>query len=471
MSSTANNLAISSAVDKRECEKCELLAPAGGWEQLHYAIRFGADAVYLAADRFGMRARANNFSLDEIPQVVEYAHQANVAVHVTLNVQMYDGDLAELAHYVHSLASAQVDAVIVGDLGALRTVRQQAPDLAVHVSTQASVSNVPSALTWYELGARRIVCAREMSLDAIARLRAELPSDLEIEAFAHGAQCMATSGRCLISDYMTGRSGVTGNCAQPCRWKYSLQEEKRPGKFFSVEEDDRGSYLLNAQDLNMLAHVDAMRQAGINSIKIEGRNKKAFYVACVVNAYRQVLDGADPSDWEGELETVSHRPYGTGFYFGPAHQTPETDDYVRPYDWVFEVLTCKAEPDGSWCAWGLARNRFTHNAQLEVLSPGQPVRTFHAEDIHWVPRLGCSEVDAARAAGLSDPLTNHLDANVAAAAHTFAERLIASGLLDLARPARAQVEEANRIMDVYTMRVPFPLCAHDMVRAPRSETV
>ena len=362
----------------------ELLAPAGGWEQLEYAIRFGADAVYLATDMFGMRARATNFTVEELPRVVDYAHERGVQVHVTFNTQMYERDFPELEARVKAAGEAGVDAMLVGDLGAFQVVREQAPDVSIHVSTQASVSNARAALMWHSLGASRIVCAREMSLADIASMRQQLPADLEIEVFVHGAMCMAVSGRCLMSDYMTGRSGVAGNCAQPCRWNYALQEETRPGEFFPVEEDERGSYILNAKDLNMLAHLDELARAGVDSLKIEGRNKKAFYVATVVNAYRQVLDGADPSQFADELETVSHRPYGTGFFFGPAHQTPEDDRYVRAYNWALEVETCAPCDAGGFTVEGACRNRFWLGSTLEVLTPGEPVRSFEVAGLEYV---------------------------------------------------------------------------------------
>ncbi len=322
----------------------ELLAPAGGFSQLEAAIKFGADAVYLAADRFGMRARATNFSLSDIPRAVEIAHAAGVSVHVTCNILMSDSDLETLPEYLRALDAAGVDALIISDLGALRLARQYAPHCEYHVSTQASVSNVQAALAWYEMGARRVVCAREMSLAEIAVLKVALPADMKVETFAHGSMCMAVSGRCLISSYLTGRSGNRGHCTQPCRWMYTLEEEKRPGQHFPIEEDETGTFIMNAQDMNMLAHVREMEAAGIDSIKIEGRNKKAFYVATIVNAYRQVLDGADPADFEEELDTVSHRPYSTGFFFGPAHQSVETDGYEQTCLHVADIVAC--EPAG-----------------------------------------------------------------------------------------------------------------------------
>jgi len=364
--------------------KPELLAPAGGWEQLEYAIRFGADAVYLATDRFGMRAKASNFALAEMPRVVEYAHARGVAVHVACNVVMHDADLPQLACYLRELEASGVDALIVSDLGALRLARRHAPGVDLHVSTQASVANAEAALAWHELGAKRIVCAREMSLQAIAQMRRELPDTLELECFVHGSMCMAYSGRCLISDYLTGRSANKGLCTQSCRWSYALQEAKRPGEYFEVEEHEEGSYVLNSRDLCMLGHLDELAAAGVDSVKIEGRNKKAFYVATVVNAYRQVLDGADPAAFAGELDTFSHRPYSTGFYFGPAHQAPACPDGVQSYDWVASVIACEPAP-GGWEAEIHCRNRFACGDELEVLSPGLPVRAFAARDLRWIP--------------------------------------------------------------------------------------
>ena len=418
----------------------ELLAPAGGWEQLHFAIRFGADAVYLATDKFGMRARADNFVLEEMPQVVAYAHERGVKVHVTVNTQMYERDLEELAQTLKAHAQAGVDAFILGDLGALVLAKEHAPRVDIHVSTQASISNTQAALTWYNLGAKRIVCAREMSLADIASMREALPDNLEIEAFAHGSMCMAVSGRCLISDYMTGRSGVAGNCAQPCRWKYALVEETRPGQFFPVDEDERGSYIMNAKDLCMLEHLDELREAGIDSIKIEGRNKKAFYVATVVNAYRQVLDGADPASFMGELDTISHRPYGTGFYFGPAHQTPEDDRYVRHYQWVFEptgpseaLAGSSAAGEASFVVTGLCRNKFEEGDTLEVLSPHQPIRAVSVQDLRYV--------------GI-DP--EH------------------PGFPPAADVFPGPVAAANRTMELYSFTVPFEVQPHDIFRIHRN---
>ncbi|MCH4184259.1 MAG: U32 family peptidase [Eggerthellaceae bacterium] len=381
----------------------ELLAPAGGRDQLVAAIRFGANAVYLATDQFGMRQRAGNFSLDEIPHVVAYAHERHVAVHVTCNIQMHNADIDQLPTYLQALDEAGIDALIVSDLGAFRMAKRYAPHVALHVSTQASVSNAEAACAWYDLGASRIICAREMSLAEIAELRKRIPNDLQIEVFVHGSMCMAVSGRCLISDYLTDRSATNGNCTQPCRWSYTLEEETRPGMHMPVVEGDRGSYILNAKDLNMIEHLDDLRRAGVDSIKIEGRNKKAFYVASVVNAYRQVLDGADPAWGKRELDTVSHRPYGTGFYYGRAQQTPDSDDYIRTYTWAAEVVSCSPVPSDSdvlpkisdaasltYEARVLCRNRFEEGDHLEVVSPHRPIHMIEVHGLRYIADDGGS---------------------------------------------------------------------------------
>ena len=350
-------------------KKPELLAPAGGMEQLAYALYFGADAIYLACDKFGLRQRAQNFSLEELPGAVKLAHEWNARVFVTCNAYAHDKDLEELPAYACALEEAGVDAVIVSDLGVLSLIKQYAPSVALHISTQASVSNAEAAKVLYGLGARRIVCAREMSLEEIAQLKRSIPEDMEVEVFVHGAMCMAISGRCLISDYLTGRSANQGHCVQPCRWEYVLEETSRPGQYFPIEEDESGTYLMNSKDLNMLEHLDKLIEAGVDSIKIEGRVKKAFYVATVVNAYRHVLDGENPELWASELETISHRPYSTGFFFGEAEQSCSADIYTQLYDWVGEVKTSVPRNDGRFDVEVYCRNRFYLGDTLEVLSP------------------------------------------------------------------------------------------------------
>lgn len=350
-------------------KKPELLAPAGGMEQLAYALYFGADAIYLACDKFGLRQRAQNFSLEELPGAVKLAHEWNARVFVTCNAYAHDKDLEELPAYARALEEAGVDAVIVSDLGVLSIIKQHAPSVALHISTQASVSNAEAAKVLYGLGARRIVCAREMSLEEIAQLKRSIPEDMEVEVFVHGAMCMAISGRCLISDYLTGRSANQGHCVQPCRWEYVLEETSRPGQYFPIEEDESGTYLMNSKDLNMLEHLDKLIEVGVDSIKIEGRVKKAFYVATVVNAYRHVLDGENPELWASELETISHRPYSTGFFFGEAKQSCSADIYTQLYDWVGEVKTSVPRNDGRFDVEVYCRNRFYLGDTLEVLSP------------------------------------------------------------------------------------------------------
>ena len=380
----------------------ELLAPAGGMEQLRAAVLFGADAVYLAADKFGMRARAANFRMEEIPAAVAFAHAHGVKVHVTCNILMHPDDIDGLPEYFRALDAAGVDALIIGDLGAFAVAGEVAPRIERHVSTQASVANAAAARVWHSLGAKRVVCAREMSLADIARLRQDAPPDLEIEAFVHGAMCMAVSGRCLISSYLTGRSGNKGHCTQPCRWSYQLgaaaptefaaekrptefllEEEKRPGEFFPIEEDDRGTFIMNAKDMNMLAHLRALADAGVNSIKIEGRNKKAFYVASVVGAYRRVLDGELPDGVADELLAVSHRPYGTGFYFEEAEQAPAYDGYEQETMHMADIVAC----EGGYL-YLLCRNRFAEGDELETLAPYEPARTITVRDLHWLNTFG-----------------------------------------------------------------------------------
>lgn len=373
----------------------ELLAPAGGWEQLFYALHFGADAVYLACDRFGLRAGAANFPLDELPRAVELAHAAGARVYVACNAYAHDADLADLPAYARAIERAGADAVIVSDLGVLATVREHAPSLAIHVSTQASVSNAAAARVWHALGARRIVCARELSCAEIAAMRAELPDEVELEAFVHGAMCMAISGRCLISDHLTGRPANQGRCTQPCRWEYAFEEPTRPGERFGLEQDAQGSYVFNSKDLNMLAHLDELRRAGVDSFKIEGRAKKAFYVATVVNAYRHVLDGEDAAAWASELEIVSHRPYSTGFYFGPAEQHAGADVYTQLCDWVAEVTDASRMADGRWRVACRCRNRFFAGDELEALSPGAPIRRVRVEDLAEVFDDGETPVEKA----------------------------------------------------------------------------
>ena len=380
-----------------QLRRMELLAPAGGMEQLRAAVDFGADEVYLATDRFGMRARAANFSAEELPQAVELAHRSGVKVHLTCNILMMPDDIAELPVFFEQVQRAGVDALIIGDLGAFSLARKYAPECELHVSTQASVANAEAASIWYELGAKRVVCAREMTLEDIADMRAAIPEDMQIEAFAHGAQCMAVSGRCLISSYLTGRSGNQGNCTQPCRWNYTLEEEKREGVHFPIEEDGGSTFIMNAKDLCMIDHLDDLARAGVDSIKIEGRNKKAFYVANVVNAYRLALDalyseGEDAyhalvGDLQDEVRSVSHRPFSTGFFYGNPEQADDFDGYEQDTIHVADVVGCLPDPSNEELPYRLflrCRNRFAEGDVLELVNPKSPVRTFCATDLRLV---------------------------------------------------------------------------------------
>lgn len=367
----------------------ELLAPAGGLEQLIAAVNFGANAVYLGLDQFSMRAKAKNFTIDELKQGVKIAHDAGVKVHVTLNIQMHEADLATLPSYFEAVQEAGADAVIVGDIGAMMLAKKHAPNVELHVSTQAAVANSESAKAFYELGAKRVVLAREMALSEIAEFRSKIPADLEVESFVHGAQCMAQSGRCLISSYLCDRSANLGACTQPCRWGYHVVEEKRLGKDFDIEEANGLTYVFNAADLCMIDHLQELADAGVNSIKIEGRNKKAFYVATVVGAYRRVLDGCDPADVHEELECISHRPYSEGFYFGEPRQTLDFDGYTQSTLHVADVLGCTPLHGGiTWQLKLRCRNKIRANESIEALVSNAPVKTLQLNDFVWIDSEG-----------------------------------------------------------------------------------
>lgn len=373
---TTTDVLIKTSESKMPRKAPELLAPAGGKEQLFYALHFGADAVYLAGEHFGLRKRADNFTDADIAEAAELVHKHGKRIFVTVNAVMHPEDIEPLRAYIAEVAAANVDAVIVSDLGALSVVTEVAPDLAVHVSTQASVTNAESARMWHTLGAKRVVLARELSLEEIKDIRRDVPADLELEVFVHGAMCMAHSGRCLISNYLTDRDANRGHCTQPCRWNYSLVEEKRPGEYFAIEEDERGTYLMDSRDMRMLEHINALVDTGIDSLKIEGRMKGAYYVATVVNAYRHVLDGEDPEKWLPELEKVSHRPYSTGFFFGPAKQNYDAASYVQTHDLCAIVNRLEAGR-----VEVTQRNRFYLGDMLEVLSPKGNVRSFEVKDL------------------------------------------------------------------------------------------
>lgn len=357
-------------------KKAELLAPAGDMEKLRYAVAFGADAVYLSGQKFGMRAAAGNFDEQQLLEAVAYCHARGVQVFVTVNIMPRPGDLAELPRAIDVIAASGADAVIVADAGVLALVRERAPGLRIHVSTQANVLNQAAACQWHRMGASRIVLARELSLEEIAAICRAVPKELELEVFAHGSMCMAYSGRCVLSNYMTGRDANRGACAQPCRWKYSLMEEKRPGQYFPVEESGEGTFILSAQDLCMVEYIPQLLEAGVDSLKLEGRAKTFYYTAVVTHAYRRALDAAlqgqaFPGQALEELQKVSHREYSTGFYFGPARQQYR-DGYIREWDVCACVISCG--PDGR--AVLQQKNKCAQGDCVELLAPGRDVQPF-----------------------------------------------------------------------------------------------
>ncbi len=348
----------------------ELLAPAGDWERLEMALRYGADAVYLAGKEFGLRAAAGNFEREELRRAVALAHELGRKVYVTCNTLPREEELQRLPDYLAFLNGAGPDALIIADLGVLALAKRFAPDVKLHVSTQLGVVNSATANVLFAMGADTVVLARELPLDEIRKIRANTPPELRLEAFVHGAMCVSFSGRCLLSNYMTGRDGNRGACAQPCRWKYSLMEEKRPGQYFPVEEDDGGTYILNSNDLCMIGHLQDLAEAGVSSFKIEGRMKSAYYAAVVTNAYRHALDAVAAGDpvpevWVKETDMVSHRPYCTGFYLGgePGQNYPGT--YETGADIVAVVESCDEEGN----AVLTQRNKFFAGDELELLTP------------------------------------------------------------------------------------------------------
>ncbi len=355
--------------------RVELLAPAGDMERLEAALAFGADAVYLAGKEFGMRSAPSNFSQEELCKAVSLCHDKNVRVYLTCNTVPHNRDIARLPSFLKAAQDAGVDAFILTDLGAFELAGKYAPKVERHISTQAGVANYAGAMTFYNMGATRVVLARELSLEEIGEIRAKTPKELEIEAFVHGAMCMSFSGRCLLSNYLTGRDANQGDCAQPCRWKYALVEEKRPGAYFPIFQGSEGSYILNSKDMCMIHHIPALLEAGVSSLKIEGRAKSAYYVSVVTNAYRQALDfhrehpGEPLPSWiPEELDKISHREYSTGFYLGtePGQET-HTGGYVRDY----EVIAICQGRDTQGRLILSQRNRFFKGDTADVLEPGK----------------------------------------------------------------------------------------------------
>ncbi len=369
-----------------EYNKLEVLSPAGDMERFYSAILFGADAVYLGGKNYGMRSSPSNFSFDQLSDACSYAHGLGKKVYLTCNTLPTNDEVEHFEGFIKEAYGCGIDAAIVNDIGVFTMIKKYTPDLELHVSTQVGIVNYVTANAFYNMGAKRVVLARELSIDDIAAIRAKTPPELDIECFVHGAMCMSFSGRCLLSQYFVNRDANRGECAQPCRWKYYLMEEKRPGEYYPIYENDSGSYILNAKDLCMIEHLDKLAKAGVTSFKIEGRAKSAYYVSVITNAYRKAVDilkeNSDnyvlPKWISDEVYKVSHREYSFGFYFGRPEQSQyyESSGYVRNYDVVAVIDDCK---DGYlYCT---QRNRFFKGDELEILAPDTEPYVFNADTI------------------------------------------------------------------------------------------
>ncbi len=369
-----------------QIDKLEVLAPAGDTERLNAAVDYGADAVYLGGKTFGMRAGPKNFTYDELKSAVELSHSRNVKVYLTCNTLPRNDEIPYFRQFMEEAVSSGVDAVIVADLGLLSLVKKYAPDMEIHMSTQTGIVNYVTASELYNMGVKRVVVARELSLEEIAEIRAKTPAELDIEAFVHGAMCMSFSGRCLLSQYLVNRDANRGECAQPCRWGYHLMEEKREGEFYPIFEDEKGSYILNAKDLCMIDHLDKLAEAGVTSFKIEGRAKSSYYVSVVTNAYRMAADILKESpdnyklpEWiKEEVFKVSHRNYCTGFFFGHPKdcQYYENSGYIREYDIAAVIDECHGG-----MIYATQRNYFSRGETVEILSPKEHFDTIIIEKL------------------------------------------------------------------------------------------
>ncbi len=369
-------------------KKPELLSPAGNAEKMRAAFLYGADAVYLAGNRFGMRSAADNFTVEELYEAVSFAHARGKKIYLTVNTMPHEDEFAPLAEYLTDIRRAGIDAMIVADLGVMALIKKIIPDMEIHISTQAGIVSSAAAKAYVELGAQRVVLARELNLDEIRAIREKLPESVEIETFIHGSMCVSYSGRCMLSHHLTGRDGNRGACTQPCRWNYHLIEEKRPDTPIPIEENDLGTFIMSSKDMNTIRILPELVAAGIDSFKIEGRMKSAYYTAVVTNAYRMALDRyfADPDtyvfneDWNKELESVSHREYATGYYqnlpFNEA-QLCSTVGYIR--DKAYFAVAVGEERDG------LARFRQKNKIKLgdiaEILTPGKVGLRFRVEEL------------------------------------------------------------------------------------------
>ena len=355
-------------------DKVELLAPAGDFEKLKTAIKFGADAVYMAGDSFGLRANAKNFDNESIKEAVDYAHERGVRVHVTMNIVPHDSDMTGIVEYLEFLDSTGIDALIISDPGIFALAKKHT-DIDLHISTQASITSSATVNFWHEMGAKRVILARELSLEEIREISKNAPDDMEIECFIHGAMCISYSGRCLLSSYMAGRDANRGDCAQPCRWKYSLQEETRPGGYFPIEEDGKGgTFIMNSKDLCLIDEIDKLIEAGIDSFKIEGRMKTPFYVATVIRSYRQAIDSYYEGNFDekvaekylDEINKASHRHFTKGFFYGKTDENDQiysSSSYIRNYDFIGTIKDYDKE---SKIATIEQRNRFFKGDEIEI---------------------------------------------------------------------------------------------------------
>lgn len=367
--------------------RVELLAPAGNLEKLKMAVQYGADAIYFAGKQFGLRTASDNFSFDEMREGVSYAHEHGRKAYLTMNIIAHNDSIDQAESFLAEAAGTGIDGVIVSDPGIFQIIRSARPDLPVHISTQTSTANYRTVAFWHGLGAKRIVLARELSLEEIREIRRKVP-DAELEVFVHGAMCISYSGRCLLSNYMAGRDANQGDCAHPCRWRYHLVEEKRPGQYYPIEEDESGIFIFNSKDLCLLPHLPELIGSGVGSLKIEGRVKSSFYVATVVKAYREAIDAyyegrwQDTGAWMEELGKVSNRDFTTGFFFGkpgPEAHNYNTSSYIRRYDFI-GLVTGYDEARGMLEVE--QRNHFRTGESIEVLPPEGPFEQLTLHELY-----------------------------------------------------------------------------------------
>ncbi|MGE5328223.1 MAG: peptidase U32 family protein [Deltaproteobacteria bacterium] len=382
-------------------QKPEILAPAGDLERMKMALLYGADAVYIGGEEFSLRAYAANFSLDEMKEGIEFAHSMGKKVYITANIIPHNKDLPQIEEYMKQIADIKPDAVIASDLGVVDIIKELAPDIKIHISTQANNINWRTVKHWYDLGAQRVILARELSLEEIKEIRAKIPESLQLEAFVHGAMCISYSGRCLLSNYMAARESNMGACAHPCRWQYYLMEEKRPGEYFPVYENERGTFIFNSNDLCMIEHIPEIIESGIISMKIEGRMKSSFYVATVVKAYRQALDdyfespdryNQNKAKYLEDISKASHRGFTTGFYIqkpGTESHNYSSSSYLRDYDFIGIVLDYD---DSAGIATVEQRNRFFAGDEIEVLPPNGE---WFQDKIEWIKNSAGENIESA----------------------------------------------------------------------------